>query len=152
MSTNEKLREVLDPIAELHDITIVDIKFLNGGIIEIPIMKSDKTMDLETSSKMGELFADALEHVEGMDYDYMLDVCSPGAERVLNNPEEIEAEVGNHVYVKLKNPKAGFFEIYGDLDEVTAESITIGYMEKTRRKTFDIDTDNISVIRLAIKL
>lgn len=152
MSTSVKLREVLEPIAAQHDITIVDIKFLQGKVIEIPIMKSDKTMDLETSSMMGSLFADALEHVEGMDYDYMLDVCSPGAERVLNSQKEIEDELGNHVYVKLKNPKAGIFEIYGDLDEVTAESITIGYMDKTRKKTFDIDTDNISVIRLAIKL
>lgn len=152
MSTNEKLREVLEPIAALHDITIVDIKFLSGNVIEIPIMKSDKTLDIETSSMMGGLFADALEHVEGMDYEYMLDVCSPGAERVLNNPQEIEDEVGNHVYVKFKNPKAGMFEIYGDLEEVTADHVTIGYMEKTRKKTFDIDTDNISVIRLAIKL
>ena len=152
MSTSEKLREVLEPIAKQHDITIVDIRFLSGGLIEIPIMKADKTMDLDTSSMMGELFADALEHVEGMDYDYMLDVCSPGAERVLNSQQEIEDEIGNHVYVKMKNPKAGFFEIYGDLDEATAESITIGYMDKTRKKRFDVDTDNIEIIRLAIKL
>lgn len=152
MSTKSKLREVLEPIAKAHDITIVDVNFLNSGIIEIPIMKSNKTMDLETSGMMADLFADALVDVEGMDYDYMLDVCSPGAERVLNGLDEIKAELNNHVYVKLKNPKAGFFEIYGDLESVSDDSITISYMEKTRRKTFDIDTDNINVIRLAIKL
>lgn len=152
MSTKEIIREVLEPVAKSHDITIVDIVFHSGSVIEIPIMFSDKSMDLETCGMLADLFADALENVEGMNYDYMLDVCSPGAERVLNGLEDMLREIDSHVYVKLANPKAGFFEIYGDLVEVNEDKITISYMEKTRSKKMDIDTDNIGLIRLAIKL
>ena len=114
-------------------------------------MFKDGTMDLETSSLMSGLFLDALETVEGMEFEYFLDVCSPGAERLLNSDDEIEAVVGEYVYVKLQNPKAGVFEIYGDLEKNEPELITIAYMDKTRKKTFDIDKDNIKLIRLAIK-
>ena len=108
MSTKEIIREVLEPVAKSHDITIVDIVFHSGSVIEIPIMFSDKSMDLETCGMMADLFEDALENVEGMNY--------------------------------------------GDLVEVNEDKITISYMEKTRSKKMDIDTDNIGLIRLAIKL
>lgn len=154
MSNIKRLREVLEPVAMSHNVFINDLVWRNEGsmkFLEIPIMFKDGTMDLETSSLMSGLFLDALETVEGMEFEYFLDVCSPGAERLLNSDDEIEAVVGEYVYVKLQNPKAGVFEIYGDLEKNEPELITIAYMDKTRKKTFDIDKDNIKLIRLAIK-
>ncbi len=154
MSNTKKIREVLDPIAQSNSVLINDLVWRNENgqrILEIPIMFKDKTMDLETCNIMSGLFVEALEDVEGLEFEYFLDVCSPGAERLLNSKEEISDEIGNYIYVKLKDPKAGLFEIYGDLKKVEDDFITVEYMEKTRKKNFDIDMDNISIIRLAIK-
>lgn len=154
MSNTTKIREILTPIANSNSVLINDLIWRNENgqkFLEIPIMFEDKTMNLETCNVMSGLFVDALEDVEGLEFEYFLDVCSPGAERLLNSEQEIIDEIGNYVYVKFKNPKAGFFEIYGDLEEVDEDVIKVAYMDKTRRKTFDIDKDNISIIRLAIK-
>lgn len=154
MTLIKEIKDILNPIANQYNIIINDVKLFNEGnekILEIPIMFSDKTMDLETCSIMSEYFSEALDAFEKLDFAYMLDVCSPGAERLLNSYEEIVDELNNYVYVKLKDPKAGLFEIYGDLVEVNEDFIVIKYMDKTRAKTFEISVDNISLIRLAIK-
>ena len=108
-------------------------------------------MDLETCGKLSSLFIDALEDVDSMNFDYSIDVCSPGAERLLNSKADMEDEIGSYVYVKFKNPTAGSHEIYGELKSVTDEGISIEYLEKTRKKLFELATDNIGLIRLAIK-
>lgn len=154
MANLEKIRNVLVPIAAEYDIVVNDVLWRhehNQKILEVPIMFADKTMDLETCNVMGELFSTALDNIEDLDFEYFLDVCSPGAERLLNSFEEIAAELNNYVYVKLKDPKAGFFEIYGDLIKVDKDKLTVAYMDKTRQKEFEISLDNISLIRLAIK-
>lgn len=154
MNSVEKIRELLVPIAEAHEIVINDLLWRNEGshrILEIPIMFHDKSMDLETSSKMSGLFLEALECSLGSDLPYDLDVCSPGAERKLNSHAEIEDEIGSHVYVKFKNPFDGRHEIYGTLSSVDEDHIKIEYLEKTRKVNLDVATDNIGLIRLAIK-
>ena len=149
-----EIRNNLQQIANEYDIKITDILWRNENnqkILEIPIMFSDKTMDLETCNIMSGYFSSALDEMDGLNFEYYLDVCSVGAERVLNSIDEIKDKINNYVYVKLKDPKAGFFEIYGDLKEVNDKTLVVEYLEKTRVKDFEISLDNISLIRLAIK-
>ncbi len=147
-----KIRAILEKVAQPYGIVVTDLLWQSGNVLEIPIMFKDGSMDLETCGIMSQQFIDALEDVSELDYDYSIDVCSPGAERELKSLEDIEREVNNHVYVKLKNPKAGFFEIVGNLAEVSNDLIKVEYMEKTRKKIFEIAIDNISLIRLAVKI
>lgn len=154
MSNINKIREVLDPIATENEVIINDLIWRTDNqerVLEIPIMFSNKTMDLETCGKMSSLFIDALEQVESMNFDYSIDVCSPGAERVLNSIQDMVDEIENYVYVKFVNPTAGTHEIYGTLKSVNDDEIGVEYLDKTRKKVFDIATDNIALIRLAIK-
>lgn len=155
MSNLKKIRAVLEEIAKPYDIFITDLiwKQRQGQkVLEIPIMFKDGSMDLETCGIMSQQFIDALEDVEELDFEYYIDVCSPGAERELKTYEDIKRELNHHVYVKLKDPKAGLFEITGTLSEVSKEKIKVDYMVKTRKKSLEIDSDNISLIRLAVKI
>ena len=155
MHNLEKIRAILEETAKPYGIFITDLiwrKSQGQNVLEIPIMFSDGTMDLETCSIMSQQFIDALEDVEDLDFEYFIDVCSPGAERVLNTYEDIEREVNHYVYVKLKNPKAGLHEISGNLSFVNKENIGIEYIVKTRKNTVEIAIDNISLIRLAVKI
>lgn len=155
MSNINEIRAILDDVAKTYDIFITDLLWVNRqgeNVLEIPIMFKDGSMDLETCGLMSKQFIDALEDVEVLDFDYFIDVCSPGAERVLKTPEDIKREVNQHVYVKLIDPKAGMHEIAGNLSEVTDENVFIDYMDKTRKKTLEIAIDNIKLIRLAVKI
>lgn len=155
MSNLNTIKEVLDDVAKNYDIIVTDLVWVNqpgSRILEIPIMFRDGSMDLETCGLMSMQFVDALEDIEELDFEYSIDVCSPGAERVLNTYTEIEQALNKHVYVKLLNPKAGLHEVAGTLSEVNEEFIKIEYMEKTRKKDFEIAIDNINLIRLAVKI
>lgn len=155
MSNLNEIRAILDDVAKTYDIFITDLLWVNRqgeNVLEIPIMFKDGSMDLETCGLMSKQFIDALEDVEVLDFDYFIDVCSPGAERVLKTQEDIKREVNQHVYVKFINPKAGMHEIAGNLSKVTDENVFIEYMDKTRKKTLEIAIDNIKLIRLAVKI
>ena len=155
MSELVKIKATLDKVAGLHDVIITDLIWRNDSgnkILEIPIMFDDGSMDLETCGLMSQHFIDALEDVDQLNFEYFIDVCSPGAERVLNTYEDIKRELNKHVYVKLANPKAGFHEIIGTLIKVNKESISVEYMDKTRKKVFEIALSNIGLIRLAVKI
>lgn len=155
MSNLQEIRAVLEEVSSPYGIIVTDLLWRNEPgqrVLEIPIMFNDGSMDLETCGIMSEQFIDALDNVEDLDYEYSIDVCSPGAERVLHTYEDMLREENNHVYVKLKDPKAGIFEIVGTLKVITKDSITIEYLVKTRKHELEIAIDNISLIRLAVKI
>lgn len=155
MSNIESIKAVLDKVAKPYNIFVTNMAWRNERnqrILEIPIMFEDGSMDLETCGIMSEKFIDALDDVKELDFEYFIDVCSPGAERVLNDYQEIKREINQHVYVKLTDPKAGFHEVVGNLSKVTEDHVEVEYMDKTRKKTMRVDTDNINLIRLAVKI
>ena len=64
-------------------------------------MKADGTIDLDTCEKVSQQISLILDELDGDEGNYMLDVCSFGAERVLESEQEIRNEVGNPVVVFL---------------------------------------------------
>ena len=84
--------------------------------------------------------------------EYMLEVCSPGAERELRTDEEIQRAVGKYVFVKMKDPKQGLDQVIGDLIEATENDVTISYRDKTRTKKITIEKSNIQLIMTAVKV
>lgn len=155
MADFNEIKRILDEVAKTYDILVTDLTWRNDSgnrVLEIPIQFNDGSMDLETCGLMSKLFIDALEDLEQLDFDYYLDVCSPGAEKILSGFDDIKKSLNEYVYVKLKDPKAGIHEIVGNLTEVDEKYINIEYKEKTRNKDFKIAMDNINLIRLAVKI
>ena len=101
------------------------------------------------------LLYDVKWHTEGKNRiasEYFLEVCSPGAERELRSDEEIQHAVGEYVYVKLKNPKNGLDEVKGDLTAYENGIVYINYMAKAVKKKAEIEKENISLIRLSVRI
>ena len=74
------------------------------------------------------------------------------AERELKTYEQIEGALHSYVYVKLKDPKKGIDQVFGDLIEVSPDHIVVAYKVKGRPKKAEIDMENISLIMTAVKL
>lgn len=83
---------------------------------------------------------------------YMLEVSSPGLERLLKTAEALSNAVGSYINVSLYKSidKVKIFE--GDLLSFDGETLTIDYMDKTRHKTVDIPYQTVAKARLAVKL
>ena len=91
-----------------------------------------------------------LDEVNTFEKAYTLDVSSLGAEKPLS-VDKLEAYVGKYVNIHLINPIKGENIYEGDLVNVSNETITLTYRVKTRSMTVEINKENISKIRLAIK-
>ena len=79
---------------------------------------------------------------------YMLEVSSPGLERPLKTKEALEKAVGSYVNVSLYKVKV----FQGDLVAFDGETLTIDYLDKTRKKTVEIPYSTVAKARLAVKL
>ena len=91
-----------------------------------------------------------LDEVNPFEKAYTLDVSSLGAEKPLS-VEKLDAYVGRFIHVHLINPIKGENIYEGDLVNVSSETITLTYRIKTRSMSVEINKENISKVRLAIK-
>lgn len=151
----ETLKEWIQPVLENNDCTLFDIEWQtnqNPPILQISVEKKDGTMDLDTCASCSDLISTLLDEKNWYSKEYMLEVCSPGAERELKTMEQLQAAVGKYVYVKLNDPKQGIDQVLGDLEEVKDETIVVAYKEKTRNKKIEIERSNIRLIQTAVKL
>ena len=91
-----------------------------------------------------------LDELNPFEKAYTLDISSLGAEKPLK-VEKLEAYVGRYVNVHLINPIKGENIYEGELTSVNESNIVITYKNKTRSISVEINKENISKIRLAIK-
>ena len=91
-----------------------------------------------------------LDEVNPFEKAYTLDVSSLGAEKPLS-VEKLDAYVGRFIHVHLINPIKGENIYEGDLVNVSNETVTLTYRIKTRSMSVEINKENISKVRLAIK-
>lgn len=155
MNQLEKIKEGLLPLLLSHDIELYDITWTHEGkhkILQIAIMHPDGSMDIDDCATMAELISAKLDEMDLIDHEYMLEVCSPGAERVLRTYDEVTKEVGNYLYAKFKEPVGKLTEVKGTLSEVVENELCFDYMDKAVKKKCRVSYDNIALIRLSVKI
>ena len=120
--------------------------------LRVSIEKDDGTMDFETAEVISNLVSDKLDELDPIEHEYVLDVCSPGADRPIRNKEEFLANLNEYISVYLDEEDENKKDMYtGDLLEVNDEDIVISYKDKTRVKKAKINFKNIIKAHIAIK-
>lgn len=150
-----RIEELVKAIITTHALQLYEVAWCQEGnmrILRIAIMKEDGSIDIDDCTNMSELISTKLDEDEFISGEYYLEVCSPGAERVLRNLDEIKEAIGKYIYVKLKDVMAkGLFEVYGTLIDVQDDMLMMEYMQKAVKKKVTITMDNVSLARLAVK-
>lgn len=155
MDVLKKIKEMCGPLLEAHDIQLYDVSWQQEGknrILQIAIMREDGSMDIDTCALMSEMISQKLDELDFISGEYFLEVCSPGAERELKDDIQIKAALNEFVFVKLRNPQAGYDSLKGYLIAVEDDAITISYMDKAVKKQATVQKDNIALIRLSVKI
>lgn len=150
-----RIKEMITPLLQADGIELYDVAWHTEGknrILQISIMHSDGSMDIDTCASVSEKISEKLDEEDFIASEYFLEVCSPGAERELRNEQQITDAVGEYVYVKLKNPKAGMDEVKGTLTAFENNTVYLDYMAKAVKKKAEIDMENIALIRLSVKI
>ncbi len=155
MDQIETIRSVILPIVEEFQVKLYDVKWVQqkrDKILQLSIMNSDGSMDIETCTLVSEKVSATLDEKDFIPFEYFLEVCSPGAEREILDYSEFFELIGKHVYVRVKKPIKKMLEFTGDVLEVTDIEMTMNYRDKSLTKKVMIEKENIDTCRLAVKL
>ena len=155
MDVLKQIKEMCTTLLQAEAIQLYDVSWQQEGrnrILQIAIMREDGSMDIDTCAMMSEIISQKLDELDLVSGEYFLEVCSPGAERELKDDVQIKAALNEYVYVKLRNPQAGYDLLKGYLIAVEEDAITISYMDKAVKKQAKVQKDNIALIRLSVKI
>lgn len=145
----EKAKRIAEQEAEKLGLEIVSVSFVKEHGMKILRVVADKEfgLTLEDSERLNLAMRKVLDEDDITDEDYYLEVSSVGAERQLKTRREIEHAIGR--YVSIKTDKGKFF---GDLVEVTDDSLTLRINNKGRMSKTVFKNADIQEIRLAVKI
>jgi len=136
---HDRLIALFEPVLAEQGLELVDVEFVTvqgGATLRVYIDKPEG-IDMDDVSAASPLISDLLDVEDPFPGNYMLEVSSPGLDRVLRKPEHFARFVDNRVKVELMVPRAGRKRYTGVLRRTDGESI-------------ELEVDNFSVsIRLA---
>lgn len=144
------IEDLVRPICEDKGLMLYEVLWVKEygfQVLRVSIDKPSGGIDSDTLGTVNELLSEKLDAYDGDMPEYMLEVCSPGAERTLRNKEEILDAVGQYVNVKTKD---NTYE--GTLISYEGDTLVIKINIKGRMKDVSVNETEIKKIRLAVKI
>ena len=154
MANIDELKQLIEPILKDIDLELYSLKWLKDGenILQVMITNPQNQIDLDACVLASEKIGDMLDEVDPIPEEYSLEVCSPGAEREIDDISSLKNMVGAYVLVKLAEPFKQMNEIQGEIVESNDEEIVIAYRDKAATRKANLAYPNIVFARYAVKL
>ena len=144
-----KISEILKPYLEENGLTLYDVELVKefGYLILRVSIDSKDGIDVETLAKCNEYLSVEIEKYDSDMPEYLLEVCSPGAEKLLRNLDEVKESIGKYIHIEVPGM------IYeGNLEDVIEDEVHLRYNAKGRFKLLKVKYNEIKLIRLAVKI
>ena len=142
-------KTILEPFLKEHDLIFYDVELVKefGYLILRVTLDKKGGIDVDTLGMANEYLSERIDEYDKDMPEYLLEVSSPGAEKILRNEKEISEAVGNYIHVEVEGM------IYeGELQEALDDSVTLRINIKGRFKKVNIKKEEIKLIRLAVKI
>ncbi len=147
-NTVSKVYEIAKPVADSLGLVIWDIEFVKEGALwylRVLIENSEGFLDMDTCEKMTKPLSEALDRIDPIEQNYMLEVGSPGLGRVLKREEHFKRYLDFPVKIRYIREIGGVKELdavlraYNNKDSITVE---------TKDGILDINPADTAFIRL----
>lgn len=151
MGNLEKIRQKIEALVQSNDLQLVDLKWGQLGhqkVLEISLANHLGTLDLEEASQITEPISKALDELEELNFEYLLDIGSPGIERELKSTQDLIENLNAYVAIEFTNHQEG---INGTMIDVNEDAVTLKHFIKGRPKKSVIKRNEIKKIHLAVK-
>lgn len=150
----EKLKELFQPVFDELGVKLYEMKWINDRehTLQVAIMKADGSMDLDTCADVSERLSEVLDEADPISEEYTLEVCSPGAEREIRDLSELAEMAGSYICVKLAKPFKKMNEITGELIKCEDGTVFIAYRDKAATRTAEIQLEDITFARMAVRI
>lgn len=154
-----KAKKIADEEALKLNLVIEDVDWVNESnnyILRIIASKENGVFDIDDCTRLNEAISLALDKEDFIKEEYMLEVSSEGAEKVLKSDDEIKKNISSYIHIDFNKPieilkNIRIHDIEGYLKEVNEESLVLNINLKGRLKDITIEKNNIKLIREAIK-
>ena len=155
----EKTKKIANEEALKLNLNIEEVDWVNESnnyILRIIASKENGIFDIDDCTKLNEAISLALDKADFIKEEYMLEVTSEGAEKVLKNEDEIKKNISSYIHIDFNKPieilkNIRIHDIEGYLKEVNEENLVLNINLKGRIKDITIEKNNIKLIRKAIK-
>lgn len=151
----DTVTNLVTPILADHQFELYDVEFVKEGTSWYLRVYIDKEggITLEDCATVSDQLSAALDECDPdpIPQAYFLEVSSPGAERPLRNERDYQRALNDYIHVSLYQAIDGKKVYEGTLVDLTADQLTLDYLDKTRHKTVVIPREKIAKARLAIK-
>ena len=126
----------------------VRLKISGKEELNIQIMAEDenRSMVIEDCKALSNIIVDEIDLADDFNYDYVLEVSSPGIDRPLTCEEDFNFWVDNKVFVKLKKPINKTKKITGTLKGIFNKNIKLE--DINGGSVLEIKIDNIRDINI----
>jgi len=107
-----RLLEVVEPIVRDHGLEVVDARVLRGGgrahlrlVVDTP--QGDGRVLVDTCAEVSREVGHGLDASDVIEGSYLLEVTSPGIDRVLARERDFERAIGRKVELETREPLEG---------------------------------------------
>jgi ribosome maturation factor RimP len=130
-----RLEALVGPVVESAGLELVEVSFLTEGGRRVLRVTVDREggVDLDTISRTSEAISRRLDLEDAIAGSYALEVSSPGVERLLRVPNELERRVGELVRLKTSAPVEGSRTHTGSIVSVDDHDVVIETEQGERR-------------------
>jgi len=142
------VEDMVRPFLDSNGFELVDVEYVKEGNNYFLRVFVDKEggIDIDECGRISEFLSDRLDENDPISDAYFLEVSSPGAERPLKKPQDVEKAVGKHVFVTTYEPIDGAKEFEGKLSVFDGEQLVI----EIGKKQHTIPYAKVANARLAI--
>lgn len=136
MNIQKQIENIILPIAEKEFVEIVDIEYVreNGDNVLRIYIDTDKGVNLDLCTKMSHLFGSELDKKDLIKEHYILEISSPGIDRILKKEKDFFRFIGLCIKVKIavainnqKNFKGKLVSVGNN--KIVVEDVTSGVVE-----------------------
>ena len=149
----ERIKEIIQKDVEDMGFSYLSVSFLkeNGNDVLRVVVDRDEPISLDDIVKVNEVISPLIDDADLIKGRYMLDVTTLGVEKPIE-VSHIEKYLGKYIHIHLINPFKGENILEGYLKEVSENIVCLEYFVKGRKINAQIERENISKARIAIKI
>ncbi len=148
-SLEQKLQDLIEPIVQSFGLSLWGLRYRVGrsnAHLQI-FVEGENGVDAAVCGDITNALSPVLDSADLIDPAYILEVSSPGLDRILFTKEQMEKSVGQEVSVSLKMATSGRRKLEGTLQAVGADgALTIA--DKSEPEPVVVAFENVSVARI----
>ncbi len=148
-SLDQKLRELIEPIVESYGLSLWGLRYRVGksnAHLQI-FVEGENGVDADVCGDITNALSPVLDSADLIDPAYILEVSSPGLDRILFTVEQMRSSVGQEVTVSLKLAMGNRRKLEGELKSVD-DNGTLLIADKSSGEDISVAFENISVARI----